>query len=163
MSQAAAGGGYAATFSDQDASKWMIAGGHQLERFSLDGRNTVLARLSSSAPITSTTLLDGLYVELPEQFAALSNGKKIEIGVVARTARANPAQSFSTIYLTRQAGNSGWQTFSLGPEFELKSFEFDVPYVPTGYEARPIVAVYGDPNGGGKGVELLGMYVKLKQ
>lgn len=163
MTQAAAGGGYAATFSDQDASKWLIAGGHRLERFSLEGRDTILARLSSSDPIAPTKLLDGLYVELPEQFTSISNGKKIEIGIVARTAKANSAESFSVIYLTRQAGNSGWQTFSLGPEFELKSIEFDVPLVEGGYNARPIVAIYGDPSGGGKGVELLGLYVKVKR
>lgn len=163
MNQAATGGGFAVTFSNQDVSNWALTSGHRLERFSIEGQGTVFARLSSTAALNPANLLDGLYVELPEQFTARSNGKAIQVGIVARTARANPAQSFSVIYLTRQAGNSGWQTFSLGAEFQLLTFDFTVPSVPEGYSTKPILSIYGDPAGDGKGVELLGAYVKLKQ
>lgn len=163
MSQVAASGGFVATFSAADAEKWMVSDGHRLERFSLNGSDTILARLSSANALVPPARLDGLYIELPRDFAATFNGRKIEIGIVARSAKSNPAASFAVVYFTRKMGNTGWLTFKLASEFELKALEYDVPAVPEGYPDGPVVAIYADPSGGDRGVELLGLYVKAKQ
>lgn len=163
MSAAAAGGGFVATFSETDAPKWTLAQGTRLERFALEGGNTVFARLSSAAAVEATPRLDGVYVELPKEFAATSAGRKIEIGVVARAARSNPAEDFAIVYFTRKMGNSGWLSTDLAPEFQLKIFEYDVPAPEDGYPEGPVVAIRGASAGGDKGVEMLGVYVRLKQ
>ncbi|NOT39667.1 MAG: hypothetical protein HOP13_04165 [Alphaproteobacteria bacterium] len=162
MNERAVGGGYAATFSEREGAQWTVSDGHRLERLSIGG-GTVLARLSSGKALTADMMLGGVHLELPEQFATTSNGQKIEVGLVARRAKTNSSDTISVIYLTRQAGNSGWQTFSLADDFQLNTFEYSVPQVVEGYTAKPIVAIYGDLSGSDRGVEILGVYIKLKQ
>lgn len=163
ISQGAVGGGFAATFSEVDVAQWRVSEGHRLERFQLGGGGTILARLSSSNPLQPPVQLDGIFIEVPKEFADRANGKIVEVGVVARASKTNPASSFAVVYFTRKVGNSGWLKFPLSGEFELKKFEFEVPAAEDGYPFGPAIAMYGDPEGGNKGVELLGMYVKVKQ
>lgn len=161
INDAAARGGFAATFAD--SANWQVTEGHRLERFSLTKPNIVMARLSSAVPRRDDMLLQGLSIELPIDFAQRVNGKQIEIGVVARVPQSNGATEISLVYATRQAGNSGWRPLSLGPQFALHSFKFDVPKVDLGYTAQPIVVMHADSAGQGRAVEMLGIYVKEAQ
>jgi len=161
MNEAAAAGGFAASFSEREGRTWELTRGHRLERFALNGGTTVFARLSSGAALDKSQVIDGLFVELPLEFTRLSAGKRIEVGVVARAAQTNPSNEFSVLYATRQAGNSGWRTFQLASNFELRTFAFDVPAALDGYSAKPVIVVRGDPLGRGLGLELIGVYAKV--
>lgn len=164
MNDAAAGGGIAVSFREKDAGKWKIADGHRLERFSLDPTGPVFARLSSSMPLewqSNQWPNQGLSALLPRQFASAANGRRIEVGFVARTAPVNGSRHFAAIYATQQAGNSQWKSFVLKPQFGTYSFTYDVPALEGGYAAEPIIVFHSDPAGKGRSVELIGLYVKL--
>jgi hypothetical protein len=164
MNEVAISGGYAATFADSGATSWQLAAGHKLERFSLDGKGAVFARLTSSVPL-DTNSLDwpqlGLTWKATREFNNRMNGKRVEIGIVARRAATNAADSVMVLYATQQMGNSTWRRLYLSESFELRTFTFDMPKIePGGYVNPPIVVIHSDPLGSGKSVEILGVYLK---
>ncbi|MEQ1863101.1 MAG: hypothetical protein ABL996_00450 [Micropepsaceae bacterium] len=164
MNDVAAQGGLAVTFAGSDAEKWQVAPGQKLEKFSLGGGEAAVARLSSTGTIDISSFewtKLGLSTTLPATFGQRSNGKRVEIGFVARAAQMNPSAEVSVIYATQQAGNSTWRQFRLSPAFELMTFTFDVPPLEEGYTKDPIVVFHSDATGFGRSVELLGVYVKL--
>jgi hypothetical protein len=164
LTNAAARGGYSVTFSQTDAKKWRVAAGHRLEKLSL-GSDTVVARLVSASPLDKASFewpTQGLSVDLPTSLNVRSAGKGLEIGVVARAAAGRPNATMSIVYATRQAGNSGWQTASLGNDFELKQFRYKVPVHESGYTNQPVLVINADASGGGGGIELLGVYIKIE-
>lgn len=163
VKEASGTGGFAATFAERDVDKWKVSDGHQLERFWLKQPDLVMARFSSKLPRRDDILLQGLSVELPLEFAQRANGRRIEVGILARTPRTNGNGGVSLVYATQQMGNSGWKPLPLTTEFALHSFRFDVPAVAEGYTATPIVVAHADPSGNGRAVELLGLYVKIVQ
>jgi hypothetical protein len=157
------GGGYSVTFGGNDAKKWYIAPGHRLERLSLGG-DTVVARLASTVPLDRATFewpTQGLSVQLPVDFAARSNGKPIEIGIVARAAPGRAKAPLTAVYATRQGGNSGWQQLEVGGQFELKTLSYAVPTREGGYTNRPVLVINADPSGSGGAIELIGVYIKI--
>ena len=161
LAGAASSGGYALTFAQANAKSWHIAPDHKLERFSLDGSDTAFVRLTSSVPLNPETVdwpTQGLSTLLTTEFSNRMNGKRIEVGIVARAARNSPAQNMYAIYATQQAGNSGWREIALSSEFALHTFTYDVPQVePDGYTNPPIIVMRAS---NGKSIELLGVYVK---
>jgi len=166
MNDVAAGGGFAATFQEQDLLKWQIADGNRLERFSLPTSDAAFARLTSSAVLDKASVSWpslGLSAKLPVQFAQAANGKRIQVGLVARSAQTNGSPQVSIVFATQQAGNTGWRTFELGQQFQLFKFVYDIPPVEGGYTATPIIVVHSDEAGSGKAIELLGVYVKVVQ
>lgn len=163
MSDAAAGGGFAATFSERDMRLWKVADGHQLERFSLDSPNSAVARLSSSTPIATPTVRWedlGLSVALPVEFSKQYQGSQIEIGIVARAPAQNGSDSLNIVFATQQTGNTGWNPIPLTTQFQLHTVRWRIPPAEGGYHARPIVVVHADATGSGRAIELLGVYVK---
>ena len=164
MNEAAAGGGFVVSFMEKDAKKWSVAEGHQLERLSLDPSGPTFARLTSSSALewkSNDWPKQGLSVMLPLDFAKRANGKKIEIGVVARSAATKGTDRVTVVYATGQAGNSHWQAFALKPQFETLRFTYDVPAIEGGYTSAPIIALTSDPAGKGRALELIGIYVKV--
>jgi hypothetical protein len=160
---AGGGGGFSITFAESDAKKWSVAAGHRLERFSLDSGDAAVARFVSSAPLDEASLewpSQGLSVQLPVEFSNRSNGKPIEIGIVAR-ASGRPKAPLTVVYATRQAGNSGWQQLEVGGQFELKTLSYKVPKIDGGYTNPPVLVINADPSGNGGAIELLGVYVKI--
>jgi hypothetical protein len=160
MVQLATPGGLVATFSDADSSLWTITDAHRIERFRLAGNAQAFARLSSSLPLDPENRLSGLQLKLPVSWAQSANGKRIEIGVIARQPQTNAANDISLLYATLQAGNSGWHTLKLAPDFEALKFTFDVPAVEAGYTAQPVIVVRSDAVGGDRAVEIVGIYIK---
>lgn len=159
---AGGGGGFSITFNQSDAKKWYVAPGHRLERLSLDS-DAAIGRFTSSAPLDFTSLewpAQGLSVQLPVDFSNRSNGKPIEIGIVARASGRQTAP-LTVAYATRQAGNSGWQQLEVGGQFELKTLSYKVPKVDAGYTNPPVLVINADPSGKGGAIELLGVYVKI--
>lgn len=166
MSAAAAGGGFAVSFVEADVRKWQLAEGQKLERFSLDAAGPVFARLTSPSALDKASVewaTLGLSLPLPVEFANMANGRKIEVGFVARAAQSNGSSEISAIYATQQAGNSGWQAITLKPSFEAYKFVYDVPRVDGGYTNGPIVVFHSDAAGSGRSIELIGAYVKFAQ
>jgi hypothetical protein len=159
MKQSAGDAGFAATFAS-GTEQWVLSEGHKLEKFSL-GKDAAFARLTSSVPIETSKVVDGLYVELPLDFAVNANGRKVQVGIVARAAQSNPASRFSALYATQQAGNSGWKSIAAGEAFELHTFEFLVPKQTDGYSAKPVISIRADDEGREVGLELIGVYAKV--
>jgi hypothetical protein len=164
MNEISSSGGFAVTFANRDAEKWEIAAGHRLEKFSLEGGEIVFARLTSSTPLTADSFewpKQGLSVSLPPEFGSRSNGRAIEIGIVARAAPGNPAATMSLVYATRQAGNTGWKEIPLGSQFEVKTIRYDVPKLDGGYTNPPVIVLNADKSGVGGSIELIGVYAKI--
>lgn len=161
LTDAASNGGYALTFAQANANSWRVAPNHKLERFSLDGSDTAFVRLTSLTALNPETVdwqTQGLSTLLTAAFSNGTNGKRIEVGIVARSAKFKPAQNMYAIYATQQAGNSGWREIPLGSEFAMHTFTYDVPQVePGGYTNPPIVVLRAS---NGTSIELLGVYVK---
>src|SRR5262249_7776650 len=105
----------------------------------------------------------GLSLTLPPEFANNVAGRKVEVGVIARSAQSNGSPEISVMYATRQAGNSGWQSIALQPNFEAYKFTYDVPNHEGGYTNGPMVVFHSDASGGGKAVEMIGAYIKIVQ
>lgn len=164
---AAAGGGYAVTFSQADGSKWQVADGHQLEKFSIDNGAIAFARLTSSVPMNAETWewsTQGLSTLFPVAFNNRTNSGKLQIGVIARSPAIKGSKAISVVYATQEAGNSGWKDIPIGPSFELTTFVFDVPKRdPGSYTKQPILVINADRSGSGASAEILGVYVKQIQ
>jgi hypothetical protein len=164
MNEAVKGGGYSVTFTQADAGKWQVADGHRLEKFSVDGGDTMFARLTSGAPLNRDTWewsTQGLSTTLPVEFNNQTNGKKIEIGVVARASAVNASPALSVVYATQQAGNSGWRQIPLAGQLQLTTFIFQVPEIPPGtYTAHPILVIHADDSGGSRAAEIVGVYIR---
>src|SRR5262245_36700046 len=82
-----AGAGIAVTFGHTDANRWQIAGGHRREKFTMNQGDAVVARLTSMAPIDPASFewpSQGLSVSFPPELSNKSNGRTIEIGIMAR-------------------------------------------------------------------------------
>jgi hypothetical protein len=164
MKEQASKGAFVATFTDKDMIKWIVASGHQLERFTLGGADAAFARFSSSVALDLTSpnwLTLGLSVPVPLPYAELYNGKTLEIGIIARSAQANGSRALAAVYATQQSGNSGWQRIPLGPEFTLTQLKYPVPKLEAGYTNPPIIVLHSDPDAEGGSVELIGLYVKV--
>lgn len=161
LTSAASNGGYALTFGQANAKSWQLAPHHKLERFSLDGSDTAFVRLTSSVPLNPETVdwpTQGLSALLTAAFSNQMNGKRIQVGLVARAAKGGSLHNMYVIYATQQVGNSGWREIPLGSEFALHTFTYDIPQVePNGYRNPPIIVMHAS---NGRSVELLGVYVK---
>jgi hypothetical protein len=164
LKKAALGGGYAVTFGEGDSSKWQVAEGHRLEKFSVEGGTTSFARLTSSVPLNAQTWewpTQGLSTVFPVAFNNKTNGGKLQIAVIARAPSTNGSKAISVVYATQQAGNSGWRDIPIGPHFEMTTFMFEVPERDAGtYTAQPIIVISADKSGRGGSAEILGVYVK---
>jgi hypothetical protein len=166
MTEQAMQGGYAATFSGSSVKAWQIAAGHALERFSINNGDAVFARLTSSAPVAKEGWeweKQGLSWLIPNEFNNRTNGHKVEVGIIARQSASSTTESVSVLYATRGYGNSGWKKLPLSSDFELKTFVFDFTAVTATEFNQPILVITADPEGAGKAVEILGVYVKPVQ
>jgi hypothetical protein len=166
MRQIPTDGGFSATFAKKDLGNWVLAAGHKLERYSLGGDEAAMGRLTSTEvlnPENTDWRASTLSFTLPMEFSRLSNGKKIEVGIVARTAMANGSPALYTVYATQEAGNSGWKAIQLTGDFQLVKFVYQVPELPAGYKNNPLIAFHSDAKGEGRSIELLGAYVRLAQ
>lgn len=164
MSDVTGKGGVGVTFSGADMKNWNLGPGHQLDRFSISNSNVVFARLKSSQRLDISSVdwrTSSASFTLTSEFAQRSNGKVIEVGVIARTAQSNGAPALAVAYATQQAGNSGWRSLELEPDFRLMKIKYQVPKVPGGYTNVPVIAFHSDPSGSGRAVEILGAYAKL--
>ena len=160
MAELATNEGLILSLADKDTSAWSITDGHKIERFRISGAEQVFARLSSGHPLNPEDRLSGLQVKLPLEWAQKINGKRIEVGVVARQPSSNGASDISVLYATLQTGNSGWRTFKVSPNFQDVKFEYNVPLADSGYIQQPIIVLRSDVQGADRAVELVGVYIK---
>jgi hypothetical protein len=98
-----------------------------------DGK-TVL-RLSGgdrADPPTAAGRTGGYSIRVPDNVEAAASGKRVRVTVNARAAHGTETAEFSLAYSTNEVGNSNWRKFTVGHQFEFKSFEFDVPPMTNG-------------------------------
>jgi hypothetical protein len=96
--------------------------------------NTVL-RLSGGHRTdlpTAAGRTGGYSIRVPDSLEAAASGKRVRVTVNARAARGRETAEFSLAYSTNEVGNSNWRKFTVGLQFEPKSFEFDVPPMKNG-------------------------------
>jgi hypothetical protein len=74
---------------------------------------------------TSTWRTGGVGVRLSDAFESEASGKRIRVTVRAAAPDANA--QLGVAYSTAEAGNSGWQQFTLTPTPSDYAFEYDVP------------------------------------
>ncbi len=162
MSEVKSVGGVALTFANTDAANWRVGDANRLERFKINGSDVAFSRITTGQPLdveSTNWASQGVSATFSVDFNNFTNGKKVEVGILAKAAASNPVKKMYAIYATQQAGNSGWREIVLGDEFAVHTFQFDVPVVTEpGYTNPPILVVRAS---NGQAIELLGVYVKL--
>lgn len=69
---------------------------------------------------------DGTALELGDKYEREFHGKEITVAIIARAIGEEPA-SLSVAYSTNDQGNSGWKKFDLSPDYQVYSFNYNVP------------------------------------
>lgn len=54
-------------------------------------------------------------------------GQKLRVSVTAKPTDGAGAEAFEVMYSTGKAGNSGWQRFTMKPDWDTYRFEYNVP------------------------------------
>ncbi len=71
----------------------------------------------------------GIFMSVTESYANIFNGKTIKMTVRARQNRQIALDEFETAYFSQTSGSTGWQRFTLTPDFADYSFEHTLrPY-----------------------------------
>ncbi len=79
--------------------------------------------------LASTGRTGGAYISIDADFEELVSGETVRVDI---RARSFDSARLATAYSTSEVGNSGWRNFNLGDEFEIISFEYDVPEMRNG-------------------------------
>jgi hypothetical protein len=163
MNSISSQGGVAANFSDRDVKRWSLADGHRIERFSVQGSETVFVRLTSSValgqPYSRWEDL-GLSIKFPAEFMERNKGFPVEVGIIARQPSENASQVINAVLATQQTGNSGWHKLNLAGEFSVQTFKWTIPPSQAAYTAQPILVLSADSEGTGKATEIIGVFLK---
>jgi len=127
--------------SGNDLMKLTAAPATQIE-FAVGADGTVeTAILSSIMPKNKAPLSAGVFGTLGSNYERLFAGKQLEITVRARAGAKKPLRRFELGYFTAGSGDSAWNPFELGPDYQNYSFRF-----------KP-KAVAGDP-----GIDYIGIW-----
>ncbi len=164
MTVVSGAGRFEATFSEMDIKRWGLPPKHRLERRRLHEGEILFAHLTCIGPVNNAATswdLRGLSLKLPVELNNFSRGKRIEVGVVARSGAECVSHAMMAVYATQEAGNSGWRSLALKPTFELLTFTYEVPATVERYTKHPILVIHSDENGASRSVEMLGAYVKV--
>jgi hypothetical protein len=74
----------------------------------------------------STGPTGGYSVRLPDGIEAAASGRRVVVAIVARAANGDESR-FALAYSTNDVGNSRWRWFTVGPQWSVCQFEYDVP------------------------------------
>jgi len=119
-----------------------------------DGAVTGDVIRSTMVNAVATGDTDTAIVRLPPDDMAGISGKTATIIVTARSAERDGSPKMRVAYSRAGVGSSGWQEFTLTPAFSDYSFKYAVPSEPSANAPRDFVAVWGDPDGKGRGSEV---------
>lgn len=95
---------------------------------------------------------EGYSVRLPNEIERLASGRTIKLRLLARSMDGAEGR-IAGAYSTNEVGNSGWRWLTFKPEWEIQSFEYNVPPMQNGYgdfvgllpppESAPVTEILG--------------------
>ena len=132
------------------------------DRFKTKARNTVTGRGSpfhqGSVRISSTRKVasesdptEAAWLPLPARIGELLTDKTLRVTVVARASAGDPSPEMALAIVDGDSGTSGWWRFAVDNTFKPYTVEYAFPPLPG---SRPIIAVWADTNGAGRGIEI---------
>ena len=123
-----------------------------------DGSGITALRIAKGEEKANSTGNTGGYsVRVPDEFEKLASGRMIKLRLLARSLDAANGR-IACAYSTNEVGNSGWRWLSFGPEWEIKSFEFNVPPMK---EGRGDFVGLLPPAAGAPETEVLGFAIQV--
>lgn len=100
----------------------------------------------------------GYSVPVPRATEVAASGARVRVSVLARAAKGQAEAEFLLAYSTNEVGNSGWRKFAVGPDFDRRGFEWDVPVMIKGF-GDYVGILPAEP--GGAGVEFCEVKVEV--
>lgn len=116
-------------------------------------------RLSGVDKSAESSGTPGIYLPLTEEFEKSASCRRVRVEILARAPRTGAAKRFAVAYSTNEAGNSGWNVFSLARTPEKYIFEFDVPTMKQGL--GDYLGFLPDVDGTGGAVEILAVNIAI--
>lgn len=101
----------------------------------------------------------GVFVRVSDEFEQAASGNRIRVSITAKRSEENAAETFAIAYSTNEVGNSGWQSFQAGEDFEIFVFKYDVRPMREG--KGDFVGVWADVTGSGKGLLVQSLTVEV--
>lgn len=165
------GGGYATVDERQIAEVGYVVEGEYLSRLTSapgtsydiagDANNpAAYAVLAAHMTQEQAGASAGVFATLGPAYEKALAGQTVRIAVRARKGRSNPSDSFQVGYFTAGAGDSEWQSFDLGQDFEDYSFTFR-PGLPEGDPGNDYLGIWPDPSGDSGTIDVERMTVKI--
>lgn len=146
-------------FAAGSLAGWNAQEGNAIMLTGTDGILAMVVRSWVTDP-ASSGLTGGAFVALPIDVTERFAGHSITVTVVAREARAQPAETFAVAYSTAEVGNSNWRRFDIGPEYATYSFDYDIPdHLPV---TPDYLGVWADLDGSGRGVAVVAAAIRIK-
>ncbi len=121
---------------------------------------TQSALLSTNIPFKMATPSAGVFATLGPNYEKAFGGQKLKLTITARAAGSDPLQSFKAGYFTGGVGKSGWQGFTLGPDYQEYSFTF-TPRPPKSTPGNDYFGIWPGDAGDGKTMELKSMRISV--
>lgn len=136
--------------------------GAEPDRFKTKARNTVSGRGSAfhqgSVHVSSTRKTasdtdptEAAWLPLTARIGELLTDKTLRVTVVARAAADDPSPEMALAIVDGDSGTTGWRRFAIDRTFRPYTVEYAFPPLPG---SRPIIAVWADTNGAGRGIEI---------
>lgn len=136
--------------------------GAEPDRFKTKARNTVSGRGSAfhqgSVHVSSTRKTasdtdptEAAWLPLTARIGELLTDKTLRVTVVARAAADDPSPEMALAIVDGDSGTTGWRRFAVDRTFRPYTVEYAFPPLPG---SRPIIAVWADTDGAGRGIEI---------
>lgn len=125
-----------------------------------DAGNVSSAILLSSIPVERAPLSAGVFATLGNDYERMFGGRELKISVNARAGNLQPLERFKFGYFTAGAGDSGWNEFTLGPEYEEFNFRYS-PKRPTETAGYDYVGIWPGDKGDRHTMEIDSLKIEI--
>ncbi|PHR91581.1 MAG: hypothetical protein COA69_10310 [Robiginitomaculum sp.] len=131
-----------------------------LMTFETDSKGKVLyAVMSANLPKKLAPPSAGVFDVLNPPYEQAFAGRDLKITITARAGQQNPLEKFQTAYFSSDT-TSGWQVFTLTPDFEDYVFTFTPP-AKTGVLGAEYIGIWPGIEGRMKTVEIQNMKIEI--
>ncbi|MBW5800051.1 host specificity factor TipJ family phage tail protein [Halomonas elongata] len=113
---------------------------------------------SAAANPASSGSTGATYADVPSGATDAFTGHEIVVTINARQPANNAATEFAAAYSTASVGNSGWQTFTPGPDWGEFEFRYTVPEGSN--QSTDYIAIWADTSGSGAGVVIGRVHIR---
>lgn len=107
------------------------------------------AQLSGNVEGLASSGAPGIYLTVPDEVELAASGREVVIAVMARVSTPG---AIDIAYSTSEVGNSGWQRFELGTDYERIEMRYTVPEMVRGN--KDYLGFRPDPMGTGQVLEI---------